>query len=281
MPVYNRTDELRRALDSLVAQTFKDFECLVIDDCSTVDIASVVGDYDERFRYLKTPANGGPSAARMVGFEAMQGELMFRLDSDNELYPWAMDRAAAFLDATPEASGVAGSYVFPDGLRTRVRNDTRLITPADFAKGNRSPHDQVGVVRKSVIDEWLCKSRDYYSAEFHQWFTYAMKHNHLVVDEPWGKYNEGTGPRVSTSSDERHYADLSLFVDEHREVYGSTPCVPLDEYLGDQWVRLRRAGRPELGKVESWMHERGLSRRKALARRLKMKAARSRSTFYL
>lgn len=268
MPVFNRVSELRRALDSLAAQSMSDFECLVVDDNSTIAIQPVVDAYDSRFVYLKSERNVGPSAARLLGFKRMSGDFMFQLDSDNYVYPWALERALHLLESHPTASGVSGLFVFPEGLRVRVKGGSRLLTPADYAMGQRSPYDMVGAVRREVIDEWLDKSHNYFSAEFHLWFTYHMHRNHLAVDEPWGTYSEGTGPRVTRSSDERKFLDLQQFVDEHRQKYETVACLPLDEYLSDNWVRLRRAGRAESRLVEDWMRVRGVSRRTAVTRRV-------------
>ncbi|MFC0449805.1 glycosyltransferase family A protein [Rhodococcus jostii] len=271
MPVYNRTTELRRALDSLVKQSMQDYECLVVDDASSMPIETIVAEYDDRFRYLKTKNNVGPAAARIVGFKEMKGEFLFRLDSDNEVFPWALDRAAHFLDLEPNASGVSGLYVFPDGLRVRVGGGSRLLTPVDYARGVRSPVDMVGAVRRSVVEEWLAKDNGYYSAEFHLWFTYHMSHQHLAVDEPWGRYHEGAANQVTKSADERKHLDAQRFVEEHRGPFATASTRPLDQYLGDEWVRLRRARRPEAEAVAEWMGVRGISRTRAVYSRLRGK----------
>jgi glycosyltransferase involved in cell wall biosynthesis len=276
MPVFNRTEELRRALVSLAHQTLSDFECYVVDDASQVDVAAVVREFDSRFQYVRSPHNVGPSAARALGFERASGDFVLMLDSDNEFYPWCLERAAWYLDSCPEISGVSGLYVYPDGLRVRVHGKQRIITPASYALSGSSHHDMVGAVRAEVVTEWLGKRRDYYAAEFHQWLTYHMSHDHLVVDEPWGAYNEGDGPRVSQTRDERNFTDLRLFIEDHRQLLSTSPCHPLDEYLQAQWVTLRRAGRPELELVENWMSLRGLTRGAALRKRLQRVLSRTR-----
>lgn len=274
MPVFNRPADLRRALDSLVAQSLGDFECLVVDDNSTDAIGPIVAAYDDRFVYLRSERNVGPSAARLLGFKRMTGDSMFLLDSDNLVFPWALERASQYLAENPGVSGVSGLFVFPEGLPVRVQNGTRLLTPVDYALGQRSPYDMVGVVRKEIVLEWLKKREGYFSAEFHLWFTYHMHHDHLAVDEPWGVYAEGDGPRVTRSSDERKYHDLRLFTEEHRGAYENVTCHPLDEYLSDEWVRLWRARRPEARLVADWMQSRGISPRTAIARRLRNKLSR-------
>jgi glycosyltransferase involved in cell wall biosynthesis len=278
MPVHNRTTELRRALRSLARQTLPDFECLVVDDASTVDVAGVVAEFDSRFVYLRSHVNTGPSGARIHGFERMTGDFLFLLDSDNELFPWALERAAWYLRTEPDVAGVSGLYVYPDGLRVRVRDGRAVITPQDYARRGSSLYDMAGAVRREVVAEWLMKGRGYYAMEFHLWLTYHLRHSHLAVDEPWGRYHEGTGPRVSSSNDERRFRDVCLFVEEHRPSMATVACRPLDDFLSQAWVGLRRRRRPEAALLEEWMALRGLSRTDAVVRRAaeRLRADRSR-----
>jgi glycosyltransferase involved in cell wall biosynthesis len=97
--VYNRDRDLRRALQSVIDQSLTDFECIVIDDASTIDIRRIVESFgDSRLRYLRREQNGGPSAARMDGYRVAQGECVVQLDSDWEFFPWALDRPCYWLD---------------------------------------------------------------------------------------------------------------------------------------------------------------------------------------
>ena len=99
IPVYNRADLLLRALKSIQAQTFQDFEILVIDDHSTEDIASVVKDFS--VRYFKT--NGkGVSAARNTGVRHSTSELIAFLDSDDEWVPTKLEKQVQYLSQNPK-----------------------------------------------------------------------------------------------------------------------------------------------------------------------------------
>lgn len=75
IPVYNTEKYLRRCLDSIVAQTYKDFECILVDDGSTDNSGKICDEYavkDNRFKsYHNT--NGGPSKARNFGIEVSRG----------------------------------------------------------------------------------------------------------------------------------------------------------------------------------------------------------------
>jgi len=267
VPVYNRDWELRRALNCLLAQTNQDFECLIVDDGSSNDISSIVAEYDGRFKYIGMPKNSGPSAARVEAFRAMKGDYLFFLDSDNEVFPWTLARASNLLDEHPSVNGVSGLYLFPDGLRVRVSGGISVLTPKEYAKGRTSRVDMVGAVRRPVVQEWAAKDPAYYSAEFHLWLTYHMNNSHLVVDEPWGRYNVSPGAQVTTTPDPRKHEDTRRFVSEHQPVFRNIPCTPLDEFLSSEWIRLARA-KQDTTFLELWMRERRLSKTKAISCRI-------------
>lgn len=85
VPVYNVEDYLRQCLDSIIAQTFTDWECLLIDDGSPDKSGSICDEYaekDSRFRVFHTP-NGGVSSARNLGLDNARGEWITFIDADD------------------------------------------------------------------------------------------------------------------------------------------------------------------------------------------------------
>ncbi|WP_421612200.1 glycosyltransferase [Agrobacterium tumefaciens] len=89
MPMFNRAQKVKRAIESVIAQTHQKWELLMIDDGSTDETEAVVQPYlsDARIKYVKTEKNKGVSAARNVGLEMASGEFIAYLDSDNRLRP--------------------------------------------------------------------------------------------------------------------------------------------------------------------------------------------------
>ena len=82
IPVYNRTDLLKRAVASVLRQDFADFELLVVDDGSIDDIRGIVDGFsDSRIRYFRQ-ANRGASAARNAGIDLARGDNVAFLDSE-------------------------------------------------------------------------------------------------------------------------------------------------------------------------------------------------------
>ena len=89
IPVYNTGERLRRCLDSVVAQTFEDFECIVVDDGSKDQSPQVIDEFaakDSRFIAIHKP-NGGVSSARNEGLKVAEGEWVVFLDSDDTIKP--------------------------------------------------------------------------------------------------------------------------------------------------------------------------------------------------
>ncbi len=107
LPTYNRAPLLPRAMRSVLAQTFRDLELIVVDDASSDDTADVIRQFDDpRIRVLRHESNRGGSAARNTGIEAARGRYIAFQDSDDE---WMLDklcRQVAAMDEAGESVGV-------------------------------------------------------------------------------------------------------------------------------------------------------------------------------
>lgn len=277
IPVFNREDELRRVLTSLVNQSFTDFECIVVDDGSTIAIARIVDSFsDKRFVFTRNVENGGPYNARVQGYRLMRGDFLVGLDSDEEAYPWMLQQAVNHLRAVPEVDGVAGMHLrMSDGrLFVRIRDGKKIIDPSEYASLPPIP-DCVGAVRRVVVEEWLEKRDDYFALEAHQWFTFHMNHSMLFVEEPWTRHHSDAVERVSLAMDARQYDDYVKFLDEHLPYIEVAESVVLDRLLENGWFELWRTGRKhDAARFEHFMAKRGLSKQRVLARRAFTKARR-------
>ena len=93
IPTFNREHLIGRALKSVRAQTFTDWECLVVDDASTDNTGDVVRRFgDPRVRYLRHESNRQAGAARNTGISAALGQFLAFLDSDDEWMPTKLER---------------------------------------------------------------------------------------------------------------------------------------------------------------------------------------------
>lgn len=97
IPAYNAQAYLRECLESVLAQSFSDWEAIIVNDGSTdstCDIAAGFTERDSRFRLVSTP-NGGLSSARNAGIAEARGQWLTYLDSDDTLYPDALAKLMA------------------------------------------------------------------------------------------------------------------------------------------------------------------------------------------
>ena len=137
VPAYNAEGTIRAAIASVNAQTFGDFELIVVDDASTDRTASRVealvrerrqrepsgGEGSgEAFRFIRLPANRGPAGARNAGLAAARGEWIAFLDGDDTWLPWRLSRQLAAIARFPDAVLISGDLVLaePDGKAAAV-----------------------------------------------------------------------------------------------------------------------------------------------------------------
>ncbi len=101
IPTYNRTDLVRQALASVKAQTYRDFEIVVVDDGGTDGTFEVLSAWRE-IRVLRHAGRRGVSAARNTGINAARGEWLAFLDSDDLWLPDKLARQMAYLEGRPD-----------------------------------------------------------------------------------------------------------------------------------------------------------------------------------
>lgn len=123
---YNAEKFIHETIESVLAQTYQDFECLVIDDGSTDRTAAIVESFsDPRIRLIRLAINKGVSHAANTGIQEAKGVYIARIDSDDLMVPERLETQVAFLDAHPEV-GVCGTWfeLFSDAKRTIKRYAT-------------------------------------------------------------------------------------------------------------------------------------------------------------
>lgn len=119
IPTYNRAHLIAETLDSVIAQTYKDWECIIIDDYSTDDTDKIIEGYllkDKRFSYYKKPKYllKGPSASRNFGLKKAKGDYVNWLDSDDLLHPQKMEIDLKLINSGDYDFTISQSKFFTD-----------------------------------------------------------------------------------------------------------------------------------------------------------------------
>lgn len=110
VPVHNGAAFVREALDSISAQSFGDWECIVVDDDSTDDSRELVGAYrDERFRAYRQPVNMNVANASNLALRLARGKYLARLDQDDVAAPTRLAEQLNFLEAHPDIEVCGGA----------------------------------------------------------------------------------------------------------------------------------------------------------------------------
>jgi glycosyltransferase involved in cell wall biosynthesis len=175
LPVHNRADVLPRAIDSVLAQEFEDFELIVVDDGSSDESGKVVESYkDTRIRLIRLDRNRGGNVARNEGIRAAHAPLIAFLDSDDRYLPNKLGRVVAHFDERRDLDLLVDSFikVQPPGSRKAeivrrnpVINDRELFRTALFTRQLWKATPAIAVRREAALkapfDESLRRLQDF------------------------------------------------------------------------------------------------------------------------
>ncbi|NMN73129.1 glycosyltransferase family 2 protein [Rhizobium sp. 57MFTsu3.2] len=145
LPTYNRSKTLAAAMTSVLTQSYRDLELIVVDDASTEDIAQVLAGFsDDRIRYLRRDTNGGAGAARNSGLVAAKGRFIAFQDSDDLWLPGKLQRQMAFFAILPDrVRVVTGGKILYGRDRNFQRGPGKVVHAPDPAGALRLGDDQL------------------------------------------------------------------------------------------------------------------------------------------
>lgn len=130
MPLFNAEQTVNESIESVLNQTFKDFEFLIIDDGCTDNSVSVVESFqDSRIKLLHNPQNMNLVPTLNRGLEEASGEYIIRMDADDICMPERFQKQVNFMDSNPEI-GICGSWLHCFGA-------------ADFVLEPALEHDEI------------------------------------------------------------------------------------------------------------------------------------------
>lgn len=158
IPTYYGADFLGEAIQSVLNQTWRDFELIVVNDASPDCTDDVLGRFnDPRIRYLHHETNRGVANARKTGVMASKGEIIAHLDQDDLFHPDKLRIHVEFMDKNPEIGFTYNSRfeLFPTSFTVReISRPSPLLSLADFVIWNPLP-PSVWVQRRkwAVLDE--------------------------------------------------------------------------------------------------------------------------------
>ena len=254
IPLYNKAPYIRKALETVCAQTYRDYEIIVVNDGSTDDSAVVAESYlqhAEGICYtIISQHNAGVAAARNRGVKQASGDYMAFLDADDWWEPTYLERMAQLIANYPEAGLYASNYVYykPGKTRVALNIPTGYINyPKAYYEGSAMPiWTGATIMPKTVLEEIGGFPLGIKLGEdFLLWAKTALHYKVAFLNEPLAYYNNDVPANMR--------ATRNLHEPEHHMLFRLDLSFG-DEKLSEDWQRLLDKLRVN-GLLDYWMSE--------------------------
>lgn len=200
IPLYNKAPYVAKAIESVLGQTYRDFEVIVIDDGSTDQSLEVAKTFENKSITIVSQPNSGVSTARNNGVKLAKHPYICFLDADDWWHPTFLEEMKRLITDFPDA-GIYGSGYYI------VKNGQERIAPIGvpqgfergiidycevYAKTLCMPLTSISVViPKHIFDEEKgFKSQLKFGEDFDLWIRIALKHKVILVNKPLAYYNQ-------------------------------------------------------------------------------------------
>ena len=256
MSVYNSQDYLVEAIDSILNQSFEDFEFLIINDGSTDDSVSIIKQYqDPRIQLIENPTNIGLTKSLNLGIDSARGEYLARMDADDIALPQRFEKQMAYLlqHKNIVLLGTGKIDISADG---KVIANKPALSSAERLKAllffhNTFCHPSIigktEIFRKYKYDEAIPVAQDY-----HLWNRIAQEHPVDNLKQALLKYRVHASS-ISQSKRDKQLAVVRLINAEYFQALG------LDEHKLDLHLKIGNLDNhyvlatKELKEISAWL----------------------------
>lgn len=205
IPLYNKAPYVRKAVESVIGQTYMDWKLIIVDDCSTDGGGDVVANItDSRIRLIRLEKNGGVGAARNRGVSESTAPFICFLDADDWWEPTFLEEMARLAERHPDA-GIYGTGYYI------IKNGKKRIAPIGvddgftegeinycrvYAKTLCMPLTSITVCmpRKVFEESGGFPTNIKLGEDFMLWIQIALKHKVVLLNKPLSNYNQDVNP---------------------------------------------------------------------------------------
>lgn len=222
IPLYNKAPYVAKAIESVLGQTYRDFEVIVIDDGSTDQSLEVAKTFENKSITIVSQPNSGVSTARNNGVKLAKHPYICFLDADDWWHPTFLEEMKRLITDFPDA-GIYGSGYYI------VKNGQERIAPIGvpqgfergiidycevYAKTLCMPLTSISVViPKHIFDEEKgFKSQLKFGEDFDLWIRIALKHKVILVNKPLAYYNQDVDVNNRGVAVHKIYSPVNHFI---------------------------------------------------------------------
>lgn len=254
LPVYNGERYLREAIDSVLAQTYRDFELWVCNDGSTDGTVDIVDSYiDPRIRRVDNPHNMGLVATLNHAFSMVESPYIARMDDDDLWHPEKLELQMKLLESRPEV-GVCGTSIhkFGDVDAIHVFPEESDALKVGLLFYCMMSHPSVVYRRSMLIETGLSYRQDYFPAEDYKMWVDVLKQSHIFnLQQPLVEYRQHGGQICREKKEEQVVLERKLREEQLRLVFPDPTDEELQFHL-DRFTSLQPNSDKEVKRFRSW-----------------------------
>jgi len=197
MPIYNCSDYVSETIDSILNQTFTDFEFLIIDDCSTDLTADIVKQYrDSRIKLIEKPVNTGYTDSLNLGVELAQGKYIARMDGDDIAISTRFEQQINLLESNPEVIVCGSQLKILGSDKIMLKPESHEDILIDLLLTNPIGHPSV-MIRRSVLTAFKYDKSKEPAEDYDLWTRLIWHGKFYNIQQPLVLYRVHDG-QVST-----------------------------------------------------------------------------------
>lgn len=158
IPLYNKESVIKKTIDSILAQSYHDYEIIVVDDGSSDNSVEIVRGYKDSRVLLYSKKNGGPSSARNYGVQKSNGQWVLFLDADDTLFPDALEKMISATHINEKIDVVSCNFniVCGDKVKLQTLKPFSGIVPKNkkikwLFFGNCYPRPGAALLRRDLV----------------------------------------------------------------------------------------------------------------------------------
>lgn len=235
MPTYNMAHMIKRAIDSILNQSFQDFEIIVVNDGSTDNTESLIKNLasgDPRIKLLNQTHSGKPAVATNTGIKNSNGKYIAILDSDDEWLPTKLEKQLKLIESRPGLGFVACHTVllYPEHSKEQLLPRPKSLVEALLIKCYLYPSSMLA--KREALDAIGLIDENYWvSCDWGMFMEMAKKYDYDFVDEVLYKYYI----HKTNHSYQKNYAqrvhDREYFLHNNADLYKNYPKLLEYQYI--------------------------------------------------
>lgn len=266
MPSYNNIDYFSKAVESILNQSYTNFELIILDDCSEENLYSAIRLYDDkRIKYVRFNENRGSAACLNDGIRLAVGDYIAIMDADDISLKYRLERQVDFLNKNPNIDICGTMYYRMDSNgnntslhQSKLSNDE--IKSALFL-GETSVHHPTSMIRKKIFEKGIIEYEPefIYAEDYRLWCRCSIDHALANIPAPLFRYrvhNKSVSLKYSDTQRKTARRILSLYLKSLGISY--TPdellchfqyCLPMNETINRDFMNRIECWHDKLQKI--------------------------------